>query len=77
MGWLKEAWRFLKNEENQKTLAFVGGGIAVVRAEYRSQVLRYVLLLLYLDLSCLDLTVYYRSKHADDDSSKNELGERQ
>jgi len=30
MGWLKEAWRFLKNEENQKTLAFVGGGIAVV-----------------------------------------------
>ena len=30
MDWLNKAWRFLKNETNQKTLAFVGGGIATV-----------------------------------------------
>jgi ATP-dependent exoDNAse (exonuclease V) alpha subunit len=30
MDWLKEAWRFLKNEKNQKALAFIGAGIAAV-----------------------------------------------
>jgi len=30
MDWLNKAWRFLKNETNQKTLAFIGGGIAAV-----------------------------------------------
>ena len=30
MDWLTEAWRFLNNEMNQKTLAFIGGGIAAV-----------------------------------------------
>ena len=30
MNWLNKAWRFLSNEENRKTLAFVGGGIAAV-----------------------------------------------
>ena len=28
MDWLNEAWRFLKNEKNRNTLAFIGGGIA-------------------------------------------------
>ena len=30
MNWLNTTWRFLKNEKHQKTLAFVGGGIAAV-----------------------------------------------
>ena len=30
MDWLNKAWEFLKNEKNQKTLAFIGGGIAAV-----------------------------------------------
>jgi Tfp pilus assembly protein PilF len=30
MDWLNKAWRFLKNEKNQKTLAFIGAGIAAV-----------------------------------------------
>ena len=30
MDWPNKAWRFLKSEENRKTLAFVGGGIAAV-----------------------------------------------
>ncbi len=30
MDWLIAAWRFLKSERNQKTLAFVGAGIAAV-----------------------------------------------
>ena len=30
MDWLNKAWEFLKNEKHQKTLAFVGGGIAAV-----------------------------------------------
>ncbi len=29
MAWLSEALRFIKNEKNQKTLAFIGAGIAV------------------------------------------------
>ena len=32
MDWLEDAWRFLKSEENQKTLTFIGAGIAVAGA---------------------------------------------
>ena len=28
MAWLSEAWRFIESKENQKTLTFIGGGIA-------------------------------------------------
>ncbi len=30
MAWLSEAWRFIKDDKNQKTLAFIGAGIAAV-----------------------------------------------
>ena len=30
MDWLYKAWRFLENETNHKTLAFIGGGIVAV-----------------------------------------------
>ena len=30
MEWLSKAWRFLKSEKNQKTLAFIGGVITAV-----------------------------------------------